>query len=120
MLFRKTGATTQGAPVEFRHWKEVVDEFDRELEAAVLNESEEAVVDLWLEDPHSFMEGEVSPSQAHTGSMVRRIQAGGTGLQRYGHQGAMAKTAVSTDWDDEFAEAKAHVASVLSNLGNGR
>jgi hypothetical protein len=97
MLFRKTGATQDGAPVEFRHWKEVVDEFDHDLEAAALNESEEAVVDLWLEDPRSFMEGEVNPSQVHTGSMVRRMQTGGSGLRRAGDP--MAKTASESGWD---------------------
>jgi len=118
MLFRKTGATQEGVPVEFRHWREVVDEIDQELEAASLNESEEAVVDLWLEDPLSFQEGTVNPSRTHTGSMVRRLQTGGGGLRRAGDP--MAKTASASDWDQEFADAKAHAASVLSNLGNAR
>jgi hypothetical protein len=119
MIFRKTGATQQAAPVEFRHWKEVVDEFDQELEAASLNESEEAVVDLWLEDPLSFQEGTTNPSHAHTGSMVRRLQTGGSGLRRASD--AMAKTASAGEgWDQEFADAQAHVASVLKNLGNAR
>jgi len=119
MLFRKTGATQDGIPVEFRHWREVVDEIDSELEAAALNESEEAVVDLWLEDPLSFQEGEVNPSRTHTGSMVRRMQTGGSGLHRHG-DASMQKTASASDWDQEFADAKAHAASVLNNLGNAR
>jgi hypothetical protein len=120
MLFRKTGATQDAAPVEYRHWKEVVDEFDQDLEAAALNESEEAVVDLWLEDPRSFMEGEVDPGpgRLHTGSMVRRMQTGGSGLRRAADP--MAKTASESNWDQEFADAKAHAASVLGNLGNAR
>lgn len=105
MIFRKTGATQQAAPVEFRHWKEVVDDFDNDLEAAAMNETEEAVVDLWLEDPQSFMEGEVNPSHSHTGSMVRRLQTGGLGLQR--HADPRQKTASASDWDQEFADAGA-------------
>lgn len=119
MLFRKTGATQEGVAVEFRHWKEVVDEIDSELEAASLSESEESVVDLWLEDPLSFQEGEVNPSRTHTGSMVRRLQTGGSGLHRFAD--ARQKTASAGDgWDQEFEDAKKHAASVLSNLGNAR
>lgn len=115
MLFRKTGATQEAVAVTQHPWREFVDDFDRELEAASLNESEEAVVDLWLEDPMSFQQpDEATPSSVHTSSMIRRAGTGGMGLQRVG---AMHKTAAATNWDDEFASAKAHAASVLSQLG---
>ncbi len=115
--FVKTGSVTDGHPVEFRHWKEVVDEADNAIETAADQETEEAVVELWLEDPRSFMD-EVNPSHTHTGSMVRRPQTGGLGLQRHGDP--LRKTAAASDWDQDFADAKAHAASLLSNLGNGR
>src|SRR5271154_4812899 len=114
MIFRKNGAVQQASPVTFQPWRELVDGFDSDLEAAALSESEEAVVDLWLEDPMSFMDTEVNPEHAHTGSMMRRVATGGMGLQRMVNQ---HKTASSTNWDDEFASAKAHAASVLSQLG---
>jgi len=116
MLFRKTGATQQAAPVTFQPWRELVDEFDSELEAAALNESEEAVVDLWLEDPMSFQDTPVNQENMHVGSMMRRVATGGVGLQRVGD--SQHKTASATNWDDEFANAKSHAASVLSQLGN--
>jgi len=115
--FAKTGSVIQGAPVACQPWREFVNEFDADLEAAASSESEEAVVDLWLEDPRSFMEGEINPSHIHTGSMVRRMQTGGNGLRRA--DSPMAKQASAPSWDQEFAEATSHVRSVLSNLGNG-
>ncbi len=115
MIFRKNGAVQEAIAVTNHPWREFVDEFDTELESAALAESEEAVVDLWLEDPMSFMDNtEVNPEHAHTGSMMRRVATGGMGLQRMVNQ---HKTASSTNWDDEFANAKAHAASVLSQLG---
>ena|ERR1035437_2125556 len=111
----KTAAAILSEPINHRDWKEVVDDFDSTLEFAAHSEEDEAVVDLWLEDPHSFM-GETDTS-AHTGSMVRRMQTGGQGLQR---SGEMAKTASASNWDQEFANAQSHAASVLKNLGNGR
>jgi len=116
--FAKTGAMMETAPVSNQPWREFVDGFDNDLEAAALSESEEAVVDLWLEDPMSFMDTEINPEHTHVGSMMRRVATGGMGLQRSGDP--THKTASSTDWDDEFANAKAHAASVLANLGNGR
>jgi hypothetical protein len=116
--FAKTGAVQEGYPVQSRDWHEVVDELDTRLEALTESEEEEAIVDLWLEDPRSFMEGEINPSHMHTGSMVRRLQTGGMGLQR--HSDVQHKTASASNWDQEFADAKAHAASVLSKLGNGR
>jgi hypothetical protein len=115
--FVKTGSVQEGAPVEFRHWKEVVDEADNVIEAAADQETEEAVVDLWLEDPRSFMD-EINPSHVHTGSMVRRLQTGGMGLQH--HSDPRQKTAAASDWDQDFADAKTHATALLSNLGNGR
>lgn len=116
MLFRKTGATQDAVAVTHQPWREFVDEFDSELEAAALSESEEAIVDLWLEDPMSFMDTEVNPQHnTHVGSMMRRVGSGGLGLQRSGDM--QHKTAASSNWDDEFAAAKAHAASVLSQLG---
>lgn len=109
----------QGASVEFRHWKEVVDDADNAIEAASDQETEEAVCELWLEDPRSFMEDvTINPSTRTAGSMVRRQATGGLGLQRFNDP--RQKTAASTDWDQEFKDAQKHVASVLSNLGNGR
>jgi hypothetical protein len=109
--FVKQGSITPGHPIEFRHWKEVVDDADFALESAVHSEEEEAVVELWLEDPQSFQVGEdmvQSPA-------VRRVQAG-NGLQRVSdvhHKQAAA------NWDQDHSEAVEHVRSVLSNLGNG-
>lgn len=115
MLFRKNGATQEAIAVTNHPWREFVDEFDTELESAALAESEEAVVDLWLEDPMSFQDSPVNPEHTHVGSMMRRVGTGGMGLQRAGTM--QHKTAAATNWDDEFANAKAHAASVLSQLG---
>ena len=112
IIIRKTGAAIQSAPISHRNWREVIDEFDIKLESIVDEVNEESVVELWLEDPRSFMEGEINPS--HTGSMIRRPQTGGTGLQRYN---PMAKQAAVSGWDQEFAEAKSHADSILSQLG---
>jgi hypothetical protein len=117
--FVKTGSVTDGHPVEFRHWQEVVDEAENFLESAVNSEEEEAVVELWLEDPMSFQayfnneEGAtpMGPGVSRTaGSMVRHADA-------FGRKQAVVR---ETNWDEEFADAKAHAASVLKNLGNGR
>jgi len=105
--FVKLGAVTDGYPVEFRHWKEVVDEFDSDLEAAAGSEEEQAVVDLWLEDPMSFQADE-APAQ-RTGSMIRRAD-------NFGRKQAVVREA---NWDQEFADARNHAAEVLRNLGNG-
>lgn len=112
--FVKQGSVTPGHPVESRHWKDVVNDIDCELEAAVHSEEEEAVVDLWLEDPASFQED--TESVGHTASSMR-VRTGGMGLQRVGD---LHKTAAASNWDQDFSEAQAHVASVLSKLGNGR
>jgi len=111
----KTGAVADGCPVEFRHWKDVIDECDRELESAVASEEEEAVVELWLEDPASFQAAfnEEEPGAVplhHTGSMLRCADS-------FGRKQAVVREA---NWDAEFADVKAHVASVLGRLGNGR
>lgn len=74
MIIRKTGSAIQSAPISHRNWREVIDEFDIKLESIVDEVNEESVVELWLEDPRSFMEGEINPS--HTGSMIRRPQTG--------------------------------------------
>jgi len=116
--FVKTGSITDGHPVEFRHWQEVVNEAESFLESAVHSAEEEAVVELWLEDPMSFQQFDeatpMGPGVARVnrtaGSMVRSADP-------FGRKAAVAQT---TDWDQEFADAQAHVASVLRNLGNGR
>lgn len=110
--FVKRGSVTPGHPVESRHWKDVINDIDCELEAAVHSEEEQAVVDLWLEDPLSFQDKDIPRSGATT--MVR---TGGMGLQRAGVQ---HKVAAAASWDQSFSDATSHVASVLSKLGNGR
>ena len=118
--FVKTGSVTDGHPVEFRHWKEVVDSADSFLESAAASEDEEAVVELWLEDPMSFQayfdeEGaEAGVPQVRTaGSMVRRAD-------QFGSKRATPKGPGKTNWDQEFADAQAHARSVMAKLGNGR
>lgn len=108
---RKTAA--QSDPISFRHWRELVDDFDFQIEYSANQETEEAVVDLWLEDPRSFMEGLEMPEGQQ--SAARRVKTGGNGLERYN---PMVRTASVTRWDSEFADAKAHADSVLKSLGN--
>ena len=110
--FVKTGAVTEGHPVEFRHWKEVVDEADSTLEAAADQDTEEAVVELWLEDPMSFQKfEEATPGVSRTaGSMIRHADS-------FGRKQAVVREA---NWDQEFADAQAHAKSVMAKLGNGR
>jgi hypothetical protein len=110
--FVKQGSVTDGHPVEFRHWKDVVDDCDFALESAVHSEEEEAVVELWLEDPKSFMDEETSVNAP----TMRRVQAG-LGMQR--HDPMQHKVATTRNWDQDYSEATEHVRSVLSNLGNG-
>ena len=118
-MFRITSSVTDGHPVEFRHWKEVVDEAENFLESANTSAEEEAVVELWLEDPMSFQaafdeEEGATPmgpgTQRTAGSMLRRAD-------NFGSKQAVVRT---TNWDQEFADAQAHAASVLKNLGNAR
>ena len=109
--FVKTGAIADGHPVEFRHWQEVVDDADNFLETAASSEEEEAVVELWLEDPMSFQDQEeAAPRSVRTGSMISRAD-------NFGRKQAVVR---ETNWDREFADAQSHAASVLKNLGNGR
>jgi hypothetical protein len=117
--FVKTGSVTDGHPIEFRHWKDVVDNADSFLESAVNSEEEEAVVELWLEDPMSFQhfEDEATPMgpgvariNRTAGSMIRSADP-------FGRKQAVVR---ETNWDQEFADAQKHAASVLSKLGNGR
>jgi len=113
---RKTAGAVQSDPINYRHWRELVDEFDFQIEYAASQETEEAVVDLWLEDPKSFMQGlEASPEGGVQPSAIRRIKTGGTGLQRYN---PMAKAASVSAWDQEFTDAKNHADEVLRKLGN--
>jgi hypothetical protein len=122
--FVKTGSVTDGHPVEFRHWKEVVDSAEDYLESAASSDEEEAVVELWLEDPMSFQayfdeeSGEATPmgpgvARVHrtAGSMIRSADP-------FGRKTGVVKTA--TNWDQEFADAQAHAKSVMAKLGNGR
>src|SRR5271170_2391535 len=108
MLFRITGSTTNGHAVEFRHWKDVVDEADNFLEFAANSEEEEAVVELWLEDPMSFQTEDATTGEQRTGGIRRADNF------------VRGKQAAKANWDQEFADAQSHVASVLKNLGNGR
>jgi hypothetical protein len=120
--FVKTGSVTDGHPVEFRHWKEVVDNAEDFLESAASSDEEEAVVELWLEDPMSFQayfdeEGAtpMGPGNARVnrtaGSMIRSADP-------FGRKQAVIRQEIN--WDQEFADAQKHAASVLSKLGNGR
>ena len=97
-------------------WQKSVDEFDLHLNEIVDQESDDAVVELWLEDPRSFLLG-VEPSvDGEISPVVRRVKTGGLGLRRYD---PMAKVAASNNWDEEFEDARKHAAQVLSNIGNG-
>jgi hypothetical protein len=111
--FVKNAAITDGHPVEFRHWKDVVEDCAFALESAAHSEEEEAIVELWLDDPNSFMTEEDGAVQTPS---VRRMTAG-MGLTR--HSDIHQKQA-SANWDQDFSEAQAHAASVLSKIGNGR
>ena len=117
--FVKTGAITDGHPVEFRHWEEVVDTADAFLESAVNSEDEESVVELWLEDPMSFQ----AAFDEETGANVDRVRTAGSMVRRADQFGSKRATPMGpskSNWDQEFADAQAHAASVLKNLGNGR
>ena len=114
--FVKTGAITDGHPVEFRHWKEVVDEAENFLENAASSEEEEAVVELWLEDPMSFQQfDEATPMGPGTARVNRTAGSMSRSVDPFGRKAAVAQT---TNWDQEFADAQSHAASVLKNLGN--
>lgn len=107
--FAKTGSITDGHPVEFRHWQDVVDEAETELVAAANEETEEAVVELWLEDPTSFQENLENPQErAERVGMVHRADRVGA---KY------ARQAPQEDWNQEYANAQAHARSVLANMG---
>lgn len=110
--FAKQGSITNGHPVDFRHWQEVVREADDMIESAANDESEEAVVELWLEDPMSF--------QAAFNEEAGIIRTGGM-MQRVTQRADGRKLATATTgWDQDFADAQKHAASVLSKLGNAR
>lgn len=115
--FAKMGSVTDGHPVEFRHWKDVVDEAENFLEFAAHSEEEEAVVELWLEDPMSFQQADpeatpMGPDVNRTaGSMIRSAD-------NFGRKRAVIGKRIT--WDEEFSDAQSHVASVLKNLGNAR
>lgn len=109
--FVKQGSVMPGHPVEFRHWKDVVDECDFALESAVSSEEEEAVVELWLEDPQSFMIDE--EGAAVKTSSMRRV-TGGMGLMRHGD---IHQKQASSNFDKDLEDMKNHVTSVLANMG---
>jgi hypothetical protein len=109
----KTAGAVKSEPINHRPWQELVDDFDGTLEFAAAQETEEAIVDLWLEDPRSFMDGDVDPVEQR--SAARLVKTGGNGWQR--PDVAMSRTA-SARFDQEFADAKAHADSVLKKLGN--
>jgi hypothetical protein len=106
--FVKQGSITDGHPVEFRHWQEVVDEAEAALDFAVHSDEEESVVELWLEDPMSFQKA-MGADGPQTGGAIRRADNFG---------GKVARR--ESNWDQEFSDAQAHVKNVLANLGNGR
>lgn len=112
--FAKTGSVTDGHPVEFRHWKDVVEEAEAELEAAADQETDEAVVERWLENPQEFMAAE-SDTEVVTGVSTMK-----QGMLRRADNFNKRAAAPQRSWDAEFTDAQAHVASVLKNLGNGR
>jgi MarR-like DNA-binding transcriptional regulator SgrR of sgrS sRNA len=101
--FVKTGAITSGHPVEFRHWKEVVAEADFELESAAHQETEEAAIEQWLENPQDFVDSEVKTAS------IRRVD----------NFSRTRTAAPQQNWDADFADAQAHVAGILGKLGNG-
>jgi hypothetical protein len=107
--FVKTGAITEGHPVEFRHWQEVVDDAETTLDAAAESEDDEMFVDYWLENPQLFNGGDTEATPMRPG-MIRAAD-------NFGRKQAVIR---QTSWDQEFSDAQAHVASVLKNLGNGR
>jgi hypothetical protein len=111
--FVKQGSITQGHPVEYRHWQDVIEDYEFAMQQAAHSEEDEAICDAWLENPAEFMERD--ETGAPKTSSLRRVMAG-TGLQR---GDAMQKQA-SAAWDQDFAEAQAHAAAVLGNIGNGR
>lgn len=106
-----------GSPVEHQAWRDVVDDFDNTLTFMAESEEEEAAVDMWLENPQAFMGTDIADGTSRIASSgVRRPQTGGMGLRRA--DAPRPKTASASDWDQEFADAKAHVASVLKQLGS--
>jgi hypothetical protein len=108
--FVKTGAITDSHPVEFRHWKEVVDDAENVLEAAVDSEDDEILVDYWLENPQMFNGADTVEGGLKQGSMIRAADG-------FGRKQAVVRR---PDWNQEFSDAQTHVASILGKLGNGR
>ena len=102
-LTRKTGSTTHTAPLGGRHWREVVDEMDSQLREAADSMAEEAVCDLWLEDPSAFMGGREPEDQRSP--MIRRVKVGGLGRA--------ADLARRASWDRDFADAQEHARALL-------
>jgi len=109
--FVKTGSITDGHPVEFRHWKDVVEDAESFLESAAHSEEEEAVVELWLEDPMSFQQFFETPTERaeHVG-LIRRAD----------RTGAKTASVPAETWEESMSAAKTHINSMLANLGNGR
>lgn len=110
----KTAGAVKSEPISHRSWHELVDDFDQQLAAAADSETEEAAVDLWLENPRVYMEVGPDPENTHIASpMMRRVRTGGMGFQRHN---SMEKTAAVSSWDEEIADVKAHVNRVLGNI----
>lgn len=115
MRIRKTGAAVKSEPINHQAWRGAVDDFDAVLQMAYDQSTEEVAVDMWLEYPQSFIgQDETSPNKVAS-PMLRRVQAGGNGPRRPGDP--RQKMAAASNWDDEFAAAKAHAASVLKQFG---
>jgi hypothetical protein len=106
---KKTGAVKSDA-VSHRAWRETIDDFDQALETAFDQETEEAAVELWLETPQLFIEHQDGLDQSS--SPLRRVAIGGLGLKR------AAVSQPQSSWDEDFADAQKHVASVLKQMGS--
>lgn len=108
-LLRKTGATTKAAPLGASRWREVLDEADALLAAAADSLEDEAVCDLWLEEPMSFMAGWEQPEHQAQSPMIRRVKVGGARRSN-----DLVRQAA---WDQDFKDAQEHARRLLGGLG---
>jgi hypothetical protein len=113
MRIRKTGAAIKSEPISHQAWRGAVDDFDTVLQAAYEQDTEEAAVEAWLECPQEFLGSDTGKIAS---PMARRVPTGGTGLRRAGDPSQ--KLAAASNWDEEFANTKAHAASVLKRCND--
>ena len=75
-------------------------------------------IDEWLETPVAFRDASIEDG-TDIPQGISRVKIGGTGFRRHGQALTHKQAAATpqTDWDEEFAAAKAHAASVLKQLG---